>query len=140
MLDTMQTFRIPNKEHKAIEITVNWNDADEVAGCRMLKMKIDNGAEYHIKTDDLHTLMLMIGSVEMQKQLLPMKLTQIKRYETELEYSFAATKDYRKGERIHIKAPYVWEIPLEEMIYSGNIKTKHKKIAGSGIIVPNKAK
>ena len=135
MITDLQVFRIKTQEGD-IEAVVNWNDAETVKESRMIKFKID-GKEWHIKCDDLVTLLLTIGDSEAQKKLLPCKLKTIRKYETILSFVWTASKDYKKGEKINVQAPHIVEIPVEENIFSGNLKTK-KQITKGGLIINNK--
>ena len=125
MIDHEEVLRIKTKEGKDIEIVVNWNQTDEVSDCKMMKWRID-GREFHIKTEDLHSIMLILGTHKQTKDLLPVTITQVKRYETQLEFRWVCSRNFKKGEEIFIKAPHIVSIPVEEMAFAGALDKKIK--------------
>lgn len=122
MIDHCETFRLG----KDIEATVNWNDSDAVKDSKMIKLKV-NGKEYTISTEELHTLMMVIGSEKQIKDLMPVKFTQVRRYETILEFKWKASRNIQKGEEIYIKAPHIVSIPIEEERIAKAFDKKIKK-------------
>lgn len=117
-----------------IKARVNWNDSDEVKNCETIEFQVKK-EKFWIKRSDLVAFLMVIGTQDDIKNLLPMKLSKVRRYETILEFEWKASRDIRKGEKVTVRAPHVVSLPVEDEIFSGNIETryKHKK----GVISPN---
>lgn len=121
MLTNHQTLRLKTMDGQMIEVEVNFNNNPKVTESKVLKFKFE-GKEFQVSKDELVTLMLIVGDSQNQKQMLPMQTTRIRKYETTLGFEFVTTKDYRKGDKIAVSAPYIIEIPETEEMLSGNVK------------------
>lgn len=141
MLNDHQTLRLKSlNDGKDIEVEVNFSDQEQVKNCQVLRLKYD-GKTMLVKQDDLLQIMLVIGSPETQKKLIPVTYNKVKKIERLLTFEFNASKDYRKGDKISIKAPWIEEVVDTEAAYAGAVqKKKGKAITSSGIIVPNSIK
>lgn len=122
MIDEHRVLNLEG-EDGIIEVEINWNET--VSGCRMLKLSF-NGEEVIVDRDRLVSLLMLIGTESDQKKMMPMKLTRIRKMERMLTFSFNASKDYRKGEPITIKAPWIDEVPDVEEVFAGNVKARKK--------------
>ena len=125
MIEDFQTFRIKTKEG-IIEADVNWSKEEKIQGGKIIKFKID-GKDYHIERDELVSMLMMIGDEKTIKDLIPIKLSQVRQYETILEFQWKASRDIKKDEQITISAPHIVTLPDVEEIYAGNLN-KRKKI------------
>lgn len=125
MIEEMNTLRLPTKNAKDIEITVNWNDNPEVKGCKLLKMKVE-GKDYIVDRDQLVNLLMVLGSEQNLKDLMPVTLTQVKRYETILEFQWKASRNFQKGETITVQAPHIVSLPITDERFAGALKKKER--------------
>ena len=110
MITEQQTFQLLTLGGGTIDVSVNWNASEEVSECKLIRLKIGE-KEYVIKRDELYNILLMLGTEKQVKDMLPIKLTKVKRYETILEFEWKASKDIRKGEKVRVRAPHIVSIP-----------------------------
>lgn len=132
MIDEHQFVQIQDKsQNRFLEMEVNWNDTENVKGCKAIRCKI--GEEKFIITQaDLLAMMLTIGSAETQKKLLPSNFHRVKKTQRLLTFNWNASRNYQKGEIITIQAPWLDVIDEAEAIYAG-AAAKTKK---SNILIP----
>lgn len=112
MIRTHEKIRIAdeNKEYD-LEFEVNWNQGDpESNECKLVRVIYPNGTVAIIKRDQLHAFLFAIGTADQQREMLPVKKTRSKWYETTI--SVKAKKDIAKGEEITF--PLKLTIPMEE--------------------------
>jgi len=125
MLKEHEKLQLKTLEGQILGAEVNYNDSKEVKDCQIVKFDL-KGETFRLKRDDLVNFLMTIGSQDDMKNLLPVKRTKVKTYETELWFEFRAAKAYEKGETVRIKAPHIMDIPDEEQIFSGNLERKIK--------------
>jgi len=121
MLDEHRVLRLKTEGGEEVEVEINWSDHKKVKNSEMLRFRID-GKEYDIKRKELMALMLLVGSADDQKKMMPTRVTNVKKLERMLVFEYKATRDYKKGEVVHIKAPWIDEIPDYEEVLAGNVK------------------
>ncbi len=124
MLDEHRTLNVPTVSGDKVELEVNFNE--KVSGCKVVRM-LYNSEEFDVKKDDLMSAMLVLGSLEDQKKLIPMKLTRIRKMERLLTFEFKAKKPYREGETIRVQAPWIDEVPDVEETMANEIAKKLKR-------------
>jgi len=122
MIDEHRNFVIDG-EGGTMEVEVNWNG--KVGQCEKLRLRIGN-EELIVDKDKLVSLLMLLGTESEQKKLTPMKLTRVRKLERMLTFAFKATKDYKKGEPITVKAPWIDEVPDVEEVFAGNVKDRKK--------------
>ena len=122
MLTQHRKLRLKTVDNQLIDVEINYSNSPKVKDCKIVKFAIGD-KDYEIERQELLSLMLIIGDSETQGKMLPIKLQKIRKYETELELKFTCKKDYRKGEDITVRAPYIAEIPDEEEMFAGNVKS-----------------
>lgn len=108
MISKYEKFRIldQNKE-KDLLVEVNWEPRDpKINKCQVLRFIYPNGDEALVKREDLMSILFVMGSPDDQRNLIPHKMTQMKKYQTML--GITATKDIHKGEKINFQV----DIPL----------------------------
>lgn len=127
MIDEHRRLNLQTTDNQKIEVEVNFSKNPNVKDCKVLRF-IFVDKQFEVKRDDLTALLMAIGDVKTTKNLLPMKLTRVHKLERRLGMDFTASKDYRKGETIHIEAPWIDEVPTEEEVYAGALKRKSKII------------
>ena len=120
MLNEHRKFQLKTLDGK-LEAEVNWSKEKKVKDCNVIKFTLDD-KEFIMKRSELMSLMLLVGSADDQEKLMPMKLSRIKKYETMLTFEFPASRNYKKGEKVLIKAPHIFTIPETEEVIAGNIK------------------
>ena len=123
MIDEHQKLRVQGKTGKDIEIEVNYSDSEKVKGCKVLKMKIGQ-EESVISSDDLVSIMMIIGNSKQQRKLLPTQVTKVRKMERLLTFQFKAKRKYEVGEVIRIQAPWIDTIPEAEEVLAGALKGK----------------
>lgn len=128
MIKDHQVLRVPTFDGGTIEFEVNFNDSEDVKDCQVIRVRNEkNELLCVLKRDDLMAAMLLIGTANDQKKLLPMKLTKIRKVERMLTFDWKATRDYKKGDQITIKAPWIDTIPETEEILAANVKNNPLK-------------
>lgn len=120
MLDGHRTLQIPTLDGEMVECEVNFSKNKKVKDCQVIRMRT-KGVEFDIERDELTKLLLILGDQQTQKDLTPVHLSKIRKYETLLEFKFKASKAYNKGDEVEVTAPYIIEIPDVEELYSGNV-------------------
>jgi len=123
MLDEHRILQLKTLEGDSVEVEINFNE--KVGDCKILRFRVGD-KEFDIYRDELLSLMLVIGSADDQKRLMPAKVTNVRRMERLLRFQFPASKDYRKGETVEVVAPWIDEIPDAEEVFSGNVKNQRK--------------
>ena len=126
MLNGHRVLKIKSQAGDNIEVEINFSDNEKVKDAKILRFKID-GKQYDIKKDELVSLMMVVGTIDDQKKLMPMKLTNIRKIERLLTFEWKTTRSYREGEVIQVKAPWIDEVPNVEEVFAGNIKKKKGK-------------
>lgn len=127
MITDHRVLQLRTIRGEKVEAEVNYSDNENVNKCQVVRIKFDE-KEFEIKRDELTTLLMVIGSEVDQKKLLPLKLNKIKKVERLLVFDYKASKDYKKGETVTIRAPWIDEIVTEDEVLSGAFnkrKTKH---------------
>lgn len=81
-----------------------------------------------MKRDELVSLLLIVGSAEVHQKLLPIKLTNVRKAQRMLGFEWISPREYRKGEKITVQAPWIDEIVTEDEVFSGAIKRRKSKI------------
>lgn len=123
MLSDHQTLQAKAIGGGSVEFEVNWSDKKSIARCEMIRVRIGE-AEAEIKRDDLVNILLHIGTIGDQKKLMPAQLTKVRKLERMLYFEFPASRDYRKDEKIQVRAPWIdTGVDVEEVL-AGNIKKK----------------
>ena len=108
-----------------MEVEVNWSDNEKVKNCGLVRFKIAD-KDVEIDRKDLMALMILIGDSDDQKKMLPMKMSTVRKMERLLTFEWLASRNYQKGEKITVKAPWIdTHTDAEEMI-SGALKLKSK--------------
>lgn len=123
MLNEFTVLRIRTLEGKDLELIVNYSDKDELKDCQVIKMKYDNN-EFQIKQSDLHQVMMTIGTPQVQKDLLPVSLTRVKKTERLLTFEFQAKNNIKKGEKVQVVAPWIDTMEYNEETFAGLVKKK----------------
>lgn len=113
-------------ENQDLTIEVNYSEDPEVKDCKMLRFDCPN-LVFHVKREELVSILLMLGDSETQKKLIPVKRTNVKKLERRLHFTFKAQKDYRAGEVIEVVAPWIDEVPTEEEMFAGNLNNRKIK-------------
>lgn len=113
-------------EGTEVSIEVNYSEDPEVADCKILRLTCPS-LEFHLKRDDLVSILLMLGDSEAQKKLLPTRVKSVKKIERRLHATFKAKKDYRAGEIIEIVMSWIDEVPTEEEMFAGNLNNRKTK-------------
>lgn len=125
MIKEHRVFQLVTKSGDNIDVEVNWSNHKDIKDCKLVKLKV-GGQELIVEREKLTSLMLLIGSIDDQKKLLPMKMTNIKKLERMLTFDWTASKDYRKGDKITVKAPWIDQVPITEEVFAGNVSAKKK--------------
>lgn len=125
MIDEHRSFQLEGLDGEKIELEVNWSNHKDVKDCQLIKFKLGDN-EVTVKRDHFTSLLMMIGRPQDQKKLIPMKLTNIRKLERMLTFEWNASKDYKKGDKITVKAPWIDEVPDVEEIFAGNLEKRKK--------------
>lgn len=131
MIEAHRVLRLKTTQGKKFEVEVNYSDNEKIKNCQVIRFHVD-GKDFDVKRDELMSLMMIIGRSEDQKKLMPMKLSHVKKVERLLTFEFEASRDFRKGEKISIKAPWIDQVVTEDEILSGAFnKRKTVNYAGT---------
>lgn len=79
-----------------------------------------------IKTEILLALFLSIGDPLIIEKALPRRVTKVRRVEKRLAFAWIASRDYRKGDKITITAPYVTTVLDDEELMNQAVKNSLK--------------
>ena len=132
MIDDYRCFRLGTLNGGDIEIEVNFAENEEVSNSKVLRLKID-GKKYDVPTKDLVSFLLLVGDVNVKKDLMPAKITRVRKLQRMFQYVFKASKDYKKGEEITGVFPYVdMHTDIEEALAGA---MKNNKTAKKSIII-----
>lgn len=123
MLSDHQRLNLALLDGGCIEVEVNFDKHDEMS--KVLRFFVA-GKQYDIKTKDLRDLLLIAGDISIKKDLLPTKLTRVRKLERLLQYEFKASKDYKKDEMITVIAPFIDTRTDIEEVLSGAVEKKLK--------------
>lgn len=121
MLDEHRRLNLALVDGGHIEVEVNFEAPEKRGGSKVMRFFI-GGKTYDIKTKDIRDLLLVVGDVDIKKDLIPVRVSRVRKLERMLQYEFKASKDYKKGEPITVVAPFMdTHTDVEEML-SGAVK------------------
>ena len=120
MLEGHRKLVLKTTTNEDIEIEVNYSSNLEVQNCKIMRIR-KGDQEFDVKRDDLVSIMLIIGDMETQKKMLPVKMERVRKLERMLHFDFVAKKDYKRGEKIYVSAPWIDVVPDVEEVFSGNV-------------------
>jgi hypothetical protein len=132
MIDEQNGFEIPVVSGGRLTGEINWSKDETIAGGKMIKFNFISPDGKHtfpffVKTEQLHAFLMVVGSTEQIEDLLPVKVTTIKKIERLLTFEWQASRDYRRGEKITVKAPWIDEVPNEIETLAGSLKGRETK-------------
>lgn len=125
MIDDHRRFRIGLLDGGHIEVEVNFDKSDKVSESKVLRLFID-GKTFDVIAKDLVSFLVLVGDVGVKKDLIPAKITKVRKQQRLLRYSFKASKDYKKGEVITVDAPYIDTHTDVEEVVAGAVKNALK--------------
>ena len=117
-------------------VEMNWNPKDPLTNeAKILRVKLPGSKHSYIKRDELHRLMLIIGTRPQKSQLIPELIRRSRWYETKL--GVEASKDIRKGDMIifDVKIP----LPDEREVVWGRTERLPNNVTKrlpEGLVVP----
>jgi hypothetical protein len=127
MIEDHDVLILPTLNGSDFEVEVNFNEDPKVKECKILRFREKStGKTFDFKTDDLTTLLLAVGNAQVQKDLLPIKVRKVRRLERLLSGSFKAKKNYARGDTIYFNMPWVDEVPIDNLVLSGNLQINKK--------------
>lgn len=129
MITERRKFCLKTLEKEDIDAEVNFSTDKKVVNGQVIRFTFGD-KQFSMKRDELTSLLLMIGDEKTQKSLLPVKTTSVKKLERILYFEFPAGRDYKKGEKIAVKAPWIDVIPTEDEIFAGSMKKRQPKFFG----------
>lgn len=125
MITEHRKFVVKTLEKESIEAEINFSTDKNISDGKVIRFTLGD-KQFTVKRDELTSLLMMIGDEQTQKDLIPMKTTHIHKLERMLFFEFPASRDYRKGEKISIKAPWIDETPTEQETFAGKLMRKSK--------------
>lgn len=121
MLSENRRFTIPTSDGSSLEAEVNFSDSEEVKNAKTVRLH--RGDEFFdVKSDDLIAFLFLIGDENTAEKLTPFKQKKIRKLEKLLAFEWTATRDYKKGDRIAVKAPYIETIEDSEEMMANAVK------------------
>ena len=82
-----------------------------------------------LKRDDLVGFILSIGDPRDIKKLIPVQRTHVRKLERMLGFEWTASRDYKKGDKIEVRAPWLdVQTDVEEVFADALVKAKKGKI------------
>uniref|UniRef100_A0A6H1ZHM7 Uncharacterized protein n=1 Tax=viral metagenome TaxID=1070528 RepID=A0A6H1ZHM7_9ZZZZ len=121
MINDHRRFNLATLDGGHVEVEVNFHDGEKIKDSKVLRFFIGN-KQYDIKTKDIVDLLLAVGSVNVKKDLLPVKVTRVRKLQRMLQYEFKASKDYKRGEVVTVVAPFIDTHTDVEEALSGAVK------------------
>jgi len=125
MIEDHRRLCLPLLGGGEIEIEVNFDKSDEVKNSKVLRLFI-NGKHYDVSAKDLVSFLILVGDLNVKKDLLPIKVTKISTTERMVTATFTASKDYKKGDKITYAAPYRHSHESAEEMVAGAVKNAIK--------------
>lgn len=125
MIDTFQRFRLGLLNGGYIEAEVNFDKSEEVKDSKVIRLYV-GGKTFDILTKELTAFLVLVGDVATKKKLLPVKMTTVRKLQRMLVGEFMASRDYRKGEKITYRFPWIDTQTDVEEVLSGAV-AKHLK-------------
>lgn len=125
MLDTPCVVNLKTLGGEMVELSVNYSP--KIKDCTYIKLKVGE-KEVELPKDGLVTFLLAIGSETDINKLLPCKVNRVRELERLLTFEWKATRDYRQGEVIRVKAPWIDTIQDTEEVFAGSLKRGVKKV------------
>lgn len=116
-------------EGQDITFEVNYSEDPEIKDCKIFRLKVGE-LVFHVKRDDLVSLLMVMGDASSQKKLIPTRIKNVKRVERRLHATFKCQKDYRAGEVIEVILPWIDEVPTEDEVFAGNLNNRKPKLYG----------
>lgn len=126
MISAHRILQLPTFDGKKIEVEVNWSDNQAVKDCKIVRFR-EGETCFEVSRDALVTILMIIGREADQKKLMPLKTTGVKVVQRMLGFEFDASRDYRKGEKISVRAPWIDQITTEDEILSGALSKRKSK-------------
>lgn len=83
-----------------------------------------SGVKFTMRKADFKTFVFMISDEVDHKRMIPMEMTKVKKRIIKLNFQFKSSKNYRKGEKITVTAPYVVDI-RQNAIFGEGFKLGH---------------
>ena len=141
MITSYEKLKVPDQGgNNSLVFEVNYSDQPEIQNCQMLRITYPNGSLGYLKREHLMSLLFAIGRPEDQINLIPAKITTIRKYQTML--GITAKKDIKKGEKINVQVdiplpPIEQEVIGEAEKLAGKIQAKDSfNKTRSGLYVP----
>lgn len=126
MISEHRVIQLRTTKGEKLEAEVNYSGNEKVKDCQVIRFKIDS-KEFEIKRDDLVTLMLIFGTEEHQKKMLPMQVSKVREVQRLLTFEWVASQNYNKGEKITVKAPWIDQQVTEDEVLSGSFNKRKTK-------------
>ena len=127
MLNEHRTFKLKAASGETVEVEINWSDNLKVKDCGLVRFKVGD-EEVELQRNDLASLMMLLGNAEEQKKMMPMKLTKVRKLERMLTFEWQASKDYKKGEKVTVKAPWIDTATDVEEVLQDAVKNLKKGV------------
>lgn len=128
MIDTHETLVAKASDGRQAEFEVNWSADPEVAGCKMVKVRV-GAEELVVPFQELFNIVMVCGKEGDQKKMIPVKVTNVKVRERRLHFKVKCRKDYRAGEILEVVCPWIDQMPVEDEVFAGNLAQGKNKIA-----------
>jgi len=125
MRNEYQRIRIPTLSSGLLEVETNYSASKRIRDGRVMRFHF-GGKTMEIKTEILLALFLNIGDPLILEKALPRRITKVRRVEKQLVFSWIASLDYRKGDKITITAPYVTTVLDDEELMEKAVKNSLK--------------
>lgn len=126
MLDEHRRMQLKTVSGEKIEVEVNFSNNKKVKDCGILRFHLGEKT-YDFKRKDLMALMMLVGDDADHDKMVPVKVGNIKKIQRMLTFEWTASRNYEKGERVLVKAPWIDEAPSEQEIMAGKL-FRNKKV------------
>ncbi len=125
MRNEYQRIRIPTLSSGLLEIETNYSASKRIRDGKVMRFHF-GGKMLEIKTEILLALFLSIGDPLILEKALPRRVTKVRRVEKRLAFAWIASRDYRKGDKITITAPYITTVLDDEELMNQAVKNSLK--------------
>jgi hypothetical protein len=126
MLTEHRRFPIPTSDGSTLEAEVNYSSDKDVKDAQVIRF-YSGDKTIDVKTNDLIALIFLIGDETTAEKIMPMKQTKVRNIQKLLAFEWTASCDYKKGDKIAVKAPYIETVEDSEEMMANAVANALKR-------------
>ena len=114
-----KVIRLRAADGRFVDLEVNFSKSPKVKDCKIFRFKIGKDS-FDLTRDDLTAAHLMFSDVSTMSKFIPQHVTRVHKVKRNLTFDWTASKDYKKGDKITVVAPWIDTVVTEEEVLTGN--------------------